>query len=47
MVCIPAQLVPDALSILHGGKDDALEELEDDEDADVDGEEHSTGDLDV
>ncbi|KAG1848953.1 hypothetical protein DFJ58DRAFT_717000 [Suillus subalutaceus] len=41
MVCIPAQLVPDALSMVHGGEDDALEELEDDENADTDGEEHA------
>lgn len=41
IVCIPAQLVADGLSMVHGGEDDALEDLEDDENADVDGEEHA------
>ncbi|KAG1872000.1 hypothetical protein C8R48DRAFT_670407 [Suillus tomentosus] len=40
-VCIPAQLVADGLIMVHGGKDDALEDLEDDENADMDGEEHA------
>ncbi|KAG1784879.1 uncharacterized protein HD556DRAFT_1435328 [Suillus plorans] len=40
-VCIPAQLVADGLSMVPEGEDDALEDLEDDENADVDGEEHA------
>ncbi|KAG1861278.1 hypothetical protein F4604DRAFT_2033679 [Suillus subluteus] len=40
-VCIPAQLVADGLSMVHGGEDDALEDLGDDENTDVDGEEHA------
>lgn len=40
-VCISIQLVPGGLSMVQGVKDNALQELEDEENAEVDSEEHA------
>ncbi|KAG1894287.1 uncharacterized protein F5891DRAFT_1131007 [Suillus fuscotomentosus] len=40
-VCIPSQLVSDGPRIDQGGKDDELEDLEEEENAEADGEEHA------